>query len=608
MPKMGGDINKEGERFKSRKSAESRKGAVWLFLALILGGVAFGVLGTISIFKFGQGEPLKKTAAVISETFKDIFRPHEERAAFEVDIGEPGVGLISGDNAASRILGVGQEENSSGSQETAAANPKLKIISSSQTEVAAQQNNTRDNSSPAVISNKTSSSASAKSPAAAPAPSCSFSANQNPSRKVLFNELAWMGMQTSVNDEWLELRNAGSQKINLAGWRVLSDDENIEIIFEDSEAVSANGFYLLERTDDNSIPNIKADAIYKGSLSNSGAWLKLFDNECNLIDEVNASAGWPAGDNGTKKTMERNETDLNWHTSSIVGGTPKAKNSSPAQTVSTSTIPISSSQSSSSQSQTGNATTTTLKYILTVLKTGSSTGSVTSEPAGIICGADCSEEFLPGTSVVLSATASSSSSFAGWSGPCTWTGTCAIILSTNTLVTAQFDFMSEPPPASPSPPSGGGSSGDAGHIIISEVMYELSNCAKCEFVELYNPTSQNIDLKQLIGDDRLRIITSSGSIGNRIITWQKTIIPPKGHFLFVSSDYQDLLSLADATYSAYLTNQSGVQLTSNNGGTIIDEVRWSKDQFNPSESWERISWDSDQFSVQPSPNPQNSSQ
>ncbi len=590
---MGGDINKEGERFKSRK------GAVWLFIALILGGAVFGVLGTVSIFKFSQGESFRKTVAVISETFKDIFRPHEERVVFEVGMGEPGVGLTSGDNAASGILGTEQEGSSSGSQETAAANQKLKVISSSQREATSGQNNAGDNFSPVVISNKTSSSASAKSPAVAPASSCIFSTNQNPSRKVLFNEIAWMGTQTSANDEWLELKNWGSQKINLAGWRVLSDDENIEIIFDGSKTISASGFYLLERTDDNSIPNIKADTIYKGALSNSGAWLKLFNSECNLIDEANASAGWPAGDNSTKKTMERNETDLNWHTSSIVGGTPKAKNSSPAQTVSTSTIPTSSSQSSSSQSQTGNATSTIPKYTLTVLKSGSSTGSITSEPAGIICGADCSEEYSAGTSIVLNAVATSSSSFVGWSGPCSWTGTCTVALSTNTLVMAQFDFMST---SSPGVPSSGGSSNSGGHLIVSEILYDAtgSDTGK-EFVELYNPTASDVNLD---GWSLKNSDTSLATIGSK--TEDARTIKSHGYFLIGLNNYNGSPT-ADVVRSASLPNTSATILFKDSSGAIVDSVTYNN-SVSEGQSYERQPLDGNTFVAQPNPNPQNSSQ
>ncbi len=53
---------------------------------------------------------------------------------------------------------------------------------------------------------------------------------------------------------------------------------------------------------------------------------------------------------------------------------------------------------------------------LTVSKTGSGTGLVTSTPGGIACGADCDELYVFGTPVTLSAVADSGSTFAGWSG------------------------------------------------------------------------------------------------------------------------------------------------------------------------------------------------
>ncbi|MDH4138922.1 MAG: hypothetical protein OEW09_19730, partial [Anaerolineae bacterium] len=54
--------------------------------------------------------------------------------------------------------------------------------------------------------------------------------------------------------------------------------------------------------------------------------------------------------------------------------------------------------------------------ILTVNKAGTGTGTVTSDPAGINCGADCTEGYSDLTSVTLTATAAAGSTFAGWSG------------------------------------------------------------------------------------------------------------------------------------------------------------------------------------------------
>ncbi len=144
--------------------------------------------------------------------------------------------------------------------------------------------------------------------------------------KIIFNEIAWMGGINSANDEWIELKNISGQPIDLTGWQIINKDQKIKIIFPKGAELLNNGFYLLERTDDNTVPGIAADLIYTGSLSNSDEALYLFDNNCQLQDEVLASPDWPAGDNSSKRTMER-RFDLSWQTSQNIGGTPKNENS-----------------------------------------------------------------------------------------------------------------------------------------------------------------------------------------------------------------------------------------------------------------------------------------
>jgi hypothetical protein len=79
---------------------------------------------------------------------------------------------------------------------------------------------------------------------------------------------------------------------------------------------------------------------------------------------------------------------------------------------------------------------------LTVAEAGTGTGQVTSSPLGINCSAtsnQCAAQFAAGTSVTLTASASSGSSFTGWSGGvCSGAGTCQLTLSADTTVTATF--------------------------------------------------------------------------------------------------------------------------------------------------------------------------
>jgi uncharacterized repeat protein (TIGR02543 family) len=77
-------------------------------------------------------------------------------------------------------------------------------------------------------------------------------------------------------------------------------------------------------------------------------------------------------------------------------------------------------------------------YTLDVSKPGTGVGTVTSNPAGINCGPDCSEAYVYNTSVTLSASAGTGSAFTGWSGACTGRGTCQVTMDSDKSVTANF--------------------------------------------------------------------------------------------------------------------------------------------------------------------------
>jgi hypothetical protein len=82
-------------------------------------------------------------------------------------------------------------------------------------------------------------------------------------------------------------------------------------------------------------------------------------------------------------------------------------------------------------------------FSLAVTKAGVGPGTVTSNPAGINCGASCSASFVSGTSVGLTATPAVGATFTGWSGGgCSGTGTCAVTVTAATTVTATFTLQS----------------------------------------------------------------------------------------------------------------------------------------------------------------------
>ena len=147
------------------------------------------------------------------------------------------------------------------------------------------------------------------------------------SAQVVINEIAWMGSDNggtasaNSNDEWIELRNMGNEAITLSGWILKSTDDKPSIILDG--IIEPQGYFLLERTDDTSVPGITADLIYVGALGNTGETLVLHDNNGIEIDRVVGGEEWKniGGDNTTKYTPQK--TGSGWVTALP---TPRASN------------------------------------------------------------------------------------------------------------------------------------------------------------------------------------------------------------------------------------------------------------------------------------------
>ncbi len=81
-------------------------------------------------------------------------------------------------------------------------------------------------------------------------------------------------------------------------------------------------------------------------------------------------------------------------------------------------------------------------FNLALTKSGTGRGTVTSSPAGINCGSDCSETLVDGSSIRLTAKPTTGSSFAGWSGSgCSGTSTCTVTMSAARTVNAKFTTL-----------------------------------------------------------------------------------------------------------------------------------------------------------------------
>ncbi|MES2489804.1 MAG: hypothetical protein V4607_08425 [Pseudomonadota bacterium] len=85
------------------------------------------------------------------------------------------------------------------------------------------------------------------------------------------------------------------------------------------------------------------------------------------------------------------------------------------------------------------------RFTLSVSSSGDGAGRVTSIPAGIDCGSQCSNDFAQGTAVVLHASAGDGSNFSGWSGDCSGTSDCSLTMDQAHNAVATFNLPVTPP-------------------------------------------------------------------------------------------------------------------------------------------------------------------
>ena len=98
---------------------------------------------------------------------------------------------------------------------------------------------------------------------------------------VVINEIAWMGTTVDYNDEWIELYNNTSTSQSLSGWTLTSTDGSPSIAL--SGTIPANGYFILERTDDATVSGVSANQIYSGAMGNSGETFELKEAPIQMV-------------------------------------------------------------------------------------------------------------------------------------------------------------------------------------------------------------------------------------------------------------------------------------------------------------------------------------
>ena len=165
---------------------------------------------------------------------------------------------------------------------------------------------------------------------------------------------------------------------------------------------------------------------------------------------------------------------------------------------------------------------------------------------------------------------------------------------------------SSPPP--PPPPSPQTSPSNVNHVVVSEVQL-TGGTGKTEedFIELYNPTNQIVDLSGW----KLKKRTKTGSEGPLGTFDSGLTIPARGFFLWANSKdgFADRIG-ADIARSYSVAANNSIALL-DVADTVIDAVAWGSDLVNPfvegssltaaleaNQSYERKAWNGGCVSAQ----------
>lgn len=89
-------------------------------------------------------------------------------------------------------------------------------------------------------------------------------------KPIIINEIAWSGTDISPFNEWMEIYNRTDKNLNMSRFQISSKDGVPKVLLEGN--LSPNSYYLIERTDDNSVPEVVASltAAFSGDGAGSG--------------------------------------------------------------------------------------------------------------------------------------------------------------------------------------------------------------------------------------------------------------------------------------------------------------------------------------------------
>jgi hypothetical protein len=262
--------------------------------------------------------------------------------------------------------------------------------------------------------------------------------------QIVINEIMYNPSGTDTGYEWIEVYNSGSSDVDMVGWKFTESGTDHGLTVKQGTALIPPGSFAIIVDD---LTKFLSAFNFSGtifdstfSLSNDGESLIIKDNSKVEVDAVIYSKIQGASENGN--SLQKNITE--WISALPTPGAINATVDTEGETDDT-------------NPPSGDS------VILTTLTAGTGSGTITGKE----------NSYTKGATATLTAVASGTSTFSGWSGACTnLSGTCSVVMDSNKTVTATFTSSSTP---STNPPSSGGGSYYVYSSSVSLSTYEPLN-------------------------------------------------------------------------------------------------------------------------------------
>ncbi|MFY0601550.1 MAG: CotH kinase family protein [Cyclobacteriaceae bacterium] len=162
-----------------------------------------------------------------------------------------------------------------------------------------------------------------------------FGKREDIPENVVINEFVYRSSEDADTGDWIELKNAETQIIDISGWILKDNNDENSYSIPDNTFIAADSYLILAQNqlklNTHLRSNVQVVGDFDFGLSSDGDCIRLYDDEGNIHDEIcyETLSPWPNAQEGVSIALIDSDLDnadgSNWFSISN-GGTPGDKN------------------------------------------------------------------------------------------------------------------------------------------------------------------------------------------------------------------------------------------------------------------------------------------